>query len=233
MRGVSFIRTAVVVFVASFVVPVCTDAQQAPQEYQKLVDLAQFYARERRFEAALSQWAKAYALQPSPHVLAEMGKEYLALGRTDEADESFSKVLAEGGEISLDFLHRHRFGQCYGSLTISTRQIRWAGKDKEDSYQVVPREIGDIQQVWYYVNTWGVRGITMPLFRLRAANKSWTYEFLLYGQGKYKTETEGWTDKYVIYLAAGEREEARKATELIVRMLSRLSAAPDVTPVLQ
>ena len=233
MRGVPIIRTAVVVFLACFAVTLCTDAQQAPEEYQKLVDLAQSYKKERKFDAALDQWVKAYALQPSPQVLAEMGKEYLALGKTAEADESFSKVLAEGGEVSLDFLHRHKFGQCYGSLIISTRQIRWVGQGKEDSFQVMPREIGDLQPKTYYASTWRMRGIEISFFTLHAANKSWTYEFLLYGQGKYKTDTDGWTDKYVLYLPNEDLEKFHKATVLIINILFKLSAPPDATPVQQ
>jgi tetratricopeptide (TPR) repeat protein len=229
-RAVPIIRTAVALFLASFAFTLATDAQQAPEEYQKIVGLAQGYTKERKFEAALEQWAKAYALQPSPQVLAEMGKDYLAVGKTAEADEAFSKVLAEGGEISLDFLHRHKTGQCYGSLIISSRQIRWAGKDKEDSFQVLPREIENIYPDSHYVSTWKVRDITMPLFKLRAANKSWTYEFLLYGQGKYKTETEGWTDKYVVYLDAAELEKARNATQFIIGMLVKLSTPPAASP---
>ena len=197
---------------ACFAVTLCTDAQQAPEEYQKLVDLAQSYKKERKFDAALDQWVKAYALQPSPQV---------------------SKVLADGGEVSLDFLHRHKFGQCYGSLIISTRQIRWLGKGKEDSFQVMPREIGDLQPKTYYASTWRMRGIEIPFFTLHAANKSWTYEFLLYGQGKYKTDTDGWTDKYVLYLPDVDLEKFHKATELIIRMLLKLSAPPDAAPVLQ
>jgi len=227
MGGVPIIRIAGALFLAVFAATPCTHAQQTPDEYQKFVSLAQAYSKERKFEGALDQWAKAYALHPSPQVLAEMGKDYLAVGKTAEADESFSKVLAEGGEISLDFLHRHKVGQCYGSLIISTRQIRWVGEGKEDSFQVTPREIADIQPKTYYARTWRMRGIEIPLFNLRAANKIWSYEFLLYGQGKYKTDTDGWTDKYVLYLPNEDLEKFHKATVLIINMLFKLSAPPD------
>jgi hypothetical protein len=162
--------------------------------------------------------------------LAETGKGYLAVGKTAEADETFSKVLAEGGEISLVFLHRHKFGRCYGSLIISTRQIRWAGKDKEDSFQGLPREIEGILCDPHYVSTWRARGITMPLFKLRAANKTWTYEFLLYGQGKYNTDTESWTGKYVVDLPDVDLERASSATQLVIGMFVKLSAPPASSP---
>lgn len=131
-RVASIIAQAVVLPMMIFPTTVSTLAAQTPESYEKLISLAQAYVKESKYEQALDQLTKAYAIQPSPQLL--------------------------GGEITLEFLHRHDSGQCYGSMMVGKSQIKWSGHGKADHFEVAPRDVGLVNSETYYASTYAQLG---------------------------------------------------------------------------
>lgn len=207
--------------------------QVQTDEYTHQVSLAHGYMQERRYQDALDALRKAYDLRPNPQVLADMGKSFMALGMSTEAEDVFTQVLSQGGEISFDLLHRHGTGQCYGSLIVGSQQVSWAGQGKNEAFQILPAEIQDLNK-WNYT-PYTQPDLEVPMFRFRAAKKNWVYEYLLNGRVKYETATFGFGDMYVVYRNA-DFTNADKATDLIMRLISKAASssvktrAPDLPP---
>jgi len=194
--------------------------QPTTGDYERPLNLARGYMRERRFQDAIGAFTQAYQARPSAAVLAELVPAYIALGMSTEAEDVASQVFTQGGEIALQFRHNHSRAYCFGTLFVSPQRIRWVGQDRNEGFQVSPSEIEKIQISESDDNGGGF----IPELRLRTLNKNWLYEYLLYGPGQYQTSIIG----QIVYSEA-ERQNAQKATALIVRLLARASSMPAVT----
>ena len=204
-------------------------AQGQNDEYTRQLNLAHSYEQERRYEDALGALRKAYDMKPGSELLAEMGSDFQALGMGTEAEDVLVQALKQGGEVRFDLLHRHSFGQCTGSLILSTHQVRWVGRGKKDGFEASPGETDDVRKWDSSVSENGTElQFTLPMLRFRAAKKGWNYELLLHGQrAKYHTFLYG-LDTYVAYNEP-ELTNAGKATELIAHLLQRLPSLSEQT----
>jgi tetratricopeptide (TPR) repeat protein len=82
-------------------------AKQNPNDFDAQMKAAELYYQIQRFEGAIEYLKKASDLQPdNDEVLVNLGNAYFETGKYDEAEKSYSKVLAktpDNGSVRSDY----------------------------------------------------------------------------------------------------------------------------------